>query len=176
MGATGAMPGMQLVLERQATLWASSMEKAEQRWLNGGAQEKAAAMLQQALDASLTRFGQRIAETEKKLLERNQAILEGFAKLAAGMKENGRDHQLALARLTDAVGLSVEMVSKTQASEAQLVRLQESLSQNLALLANSTTFEQAVESLTAAIHLLTTRVNPSQPAMPRIMPMKHNAA
>jgi hypothetical protein len=54
--------------------------------------------------------------------------------------------------------------------------LQESLNQNLGLLANSATFKQAVESLTAAISLLTTRVQPTQSAGPRIMPMTKDAA
>lgn len=168
-------PALQLLIEKQI----AGMAKAEERWAQAGPQgqqEQWAAALQQALDASLTRFGQRIVETEKKLLERQTPVLEALTKLAASLKETGRDHQAALARLTDAIGLSFEMISKVHTSETQLVRLQESLSQNLALLANSATFEQAVESLTAAIHLLTTRVNPSQAPTPRIMAMKNDAA
>jgi biopolymer transport protein ExbB/TolQ len=177
-GETGvAMPAMQQLIEKQITLWATSMEKAEQRWMQAGPQqEKLTAAMAQALDAALSRFGQRIVETEKKLLERQQAVLDGLNKLAIALKESGRDHQHALARLTDAIGLSVEMVTKVQTGESQLIRLQESLSQNLALLANSATFEQAVESLTGAIHLLTTRVNPTQQASPRVIPMKNEAA
>jgi biopolymer transport protein ExbB/TolQ len=163
-------PAMQQLLEKQISLWTSSMQKMEERMQQSAPQqhEKWAAALQQALDASLTRFGQRMVETEKKLLERQQVVLENVAKLASTIKDNGQDHQMAVARLTDAIGLSVEMISKMQASETQLLRLQETLNQNLALLANSATFEQAVESLTAAIHLLTTRVKPEAVTMPRI--------
>lgn len=161
-------------MQQLIALWSASMEKAEQRWTQAAPQqEKLTASLQQALEGALNRFGQRIVDTEKKLLDRQHAVLEGLGKLAAALKESGRDHQLALARLTDAIGMSVEMISKVQTNEAQLVRLQQSLSDNLALLANSTTFEQAVESLTAAIHLLTTRV---QPAGPRVLPMSKEAA
>jgi hypothetical protein len=138
--------------------------------------EKLSASLQVGIEASLTRFGQRIVETEKKLLERHHALIEMIAKLAAGMNDSSQNHQVALSRLTDAIGLSVEMITKVQSNEAQLNRLQESLSQNLALLANSATFEQAVESLTAAIHLLTTRVNPASAATPRIVPMSQKVA
>src|SRR5207302_1595755 len=84
-----------------------------------------ATALAQALDAALTRFGQRIVDTEKKLLDRHQVVLDGLGKLAAVLKDTGRDHQLALARLIDAIGLAVEMISKTQADEKQLIRLQE---------------------------------------------------
>ena len=179
---TGSSAGMtltmQALVEKQVSLWSASMEKAEQRWMQAGPQylQKMAEALQHSLETSLTRHGQRLAETEKKLLDRNQAILEGLTKLVVGLKESGQGNQLALARLTDAIGLSIEMITKVQSSESQLVRLQESLSQNLALLANSTTFEQAVESLTAAIHLLTTRVNPGQPGGPRVIPMQKDAA
>lgn len=168
-------PALQLLIEKQI----ASFQKAEERWAQQGPQgqqDKWAAALQQALDGALTRFGQRIVETEKKLLERQHTMIETLAKLAQSLKETDREHQAAVARLTDAIGLSVEMIAKMQTSETQLVRLQETLSQNLALLANSATFEQAVESLTAAIHLLTTRVNPAQGATPRIVPMTKGAA
>jgi biopolymer transport protein ExbB/TolQ len=172
--AATVSPGLQLLMEKQVGLWSDSMMKAEERWTQ--AAPHMAQALQQALDAALTRFGQRIAETEKKLLERHQVLLDTVGKLAAITKDTGRDHQLALARLTDAIGLAVEMIGKTHADEAKIVRLQETLSQNLALLANSATFEQAVESLTGAIHLLTMRVNPGPPTTPRLAPMKQNAA
>jgi hypothetical protein len=174
-----ALPGpMQQLLEKQVALWSASMEKAEQRWLQGGVQQhdKFATAFLQVLDTALTRFGQRMVETEKKMLERHQTLLESVNKLAATVKETSRDHQMGVARLTDAIGTSVEKATKIQASEAQLLRLQETLNQNLTLLANSATFEQAVESLTAAIHLLTTRVNPAQPSGPRLMQVKPNAA
>ena len=177
-GTTTLAGPLQQLLEKQVALWAASMEKAEQRWLQGGVQQhdKFAAALLQALDAALTRFGQRMTETEKKMLERHQTVLESVGKLAAALKDTSREHQVGLARLTDAIGASVEKASKIQAGEAQLLRLQETLNQNLTLLANSATFEQAVESLTAAIHLLTTRVNPAQGGSPRLLPMKPNAA
>lgn len=165
-------PPMQYLLEKQVELWTASIQKAEDRWTQIAPQMAKA--LEQALDAALTRFGQRIVETEKKLLERQNAVLEGLARLAGSIKEIGSEHEMSLARLTDAINLSVEAISKSRADEVQLLRLQEALSQNLTLLANSATFEQAVESLTAAIHLLTTRVNPN-PVPLRIAP-RDNAA
>jgi biopolymer transport protein ExbB/TolQ len=175
-GAVSAtsMPMLEQLLERQAALWAASMQKLEERMAQAPQAEKTAALLQQAVEASLARFGQRIVEVEKKLLERHQAMLEGMIKVTASHKEDGQNQQLALARLTDAIGTSVQMIAKMQTGEEQLLRLQESLNQNLFLLANSATFKQAVESLTAAISLLTTRVQPTH--TPRIVPMTKDAA
>jgi biopolymer transport protein ExbB/TolQ len=176
-GTAMSAPLLEQLIEKQAALWAASMQKLEERLAQPSpAHEQAAAALAQAVDGSLTRFGQRVADLEKKLIERHQALLDGLTKTAGTLKENGREHQMALARLTDAIGMSAQMIAKMQVGEEQLLRLQESLNQNLGLLANSATFKQAVESLTAAISLLTTRVQPAQTAGPRIMPMTKDAA
>ena len=152
--ATGSVHQL---MQQQLALWDASIRKAEERW-QATSQPDA---LVKALDAALSRFGQRMMEAEKKLLERHQALLDALVKLSSTMGETGREHQTSLARLTDAIHQSLEMVTNVHTSEAQLLRLQETLSQNLGLLANSATFKQAVESLTTAIHLLTTRVTPS---------------
>ncbi len=168
------LPNMiQHLLQNQNSLWEASMKKTEERWQQATPQHD---KLVQALEATLTRFGQRIVETEKKLLERHQTLIDGLAKFAASANENGREHQAGLARLTDAINLSIELIANVQSSESQLIRLQEALNQNLGLLANSATFKQAVESLTGAIHLLTTRVSPAQQSTPRIVPMHKGAA
>lgn len=170
-GLASLSPSLQQLLESQVSLWSDSMHKAEERWTQAAPQMAQA--LQQALDGILNRFGQRMVETEKKLLERQQIVVDGLGKLTTTLKDSGREQQMAIARLTDAISMSVEVLARAKTDEAQLLRLQESLSQNLALLANSATFEQAIESLTGAIHLLTTRVHPN-PAL-RVVPSQHAA-
>ena len=64
------------------------MQKLEERLATAPQHEKAAAVLQQAVETSLTRFGQRVADPEKKLLERHQALLEGMIKVT--MREQGK--------------------------------------------------------------------------------------
>jgi hypothetical protein len=49
------------------------------------------------------------------------------------------------------------LLAKIQEDESNLVHLQAVLHQNLAALASASSFEEAVHSLTAAVHLLTTR-------------------
>jgi hypothetical protein len=55
-------------------------------------------------------------------------------------------------------------LTKLQEGEGQLVRMQELLQQNLSALSSSGSFEQAVLSLTAAIHLMTTRIPGATPS------------
>src|SRR5439155_5507950 len=92
---------------------------------------------------TLTRHTQRLVELEEKLLDRGQALVEGMARVAL------------------ALGKQSETLHKLQEGEAQLMRLQETLNQNLNTLAGSGAFEEAVQSLTAAIHLLTSRAGPA---------------
>ena len=52
------------------------------------------------------------------------------------------------------------MLAQLQDNEKHLHRLQETLNQNLAALAGVGNFEEALHSLTAAIHLMTARAAP----------------
>ncbi len=171
-GAEGGPLGqvVQQLVEKQASVWKASLDHAEKQWSQTGQrnQEGMTTALQQALEYALTRYGQRLAELEEHLLKRNQALLDGLNQLAGTLQTTGREQQLALARLTDALGMQIQTLAQVQTGEEKLVRLQEALSQNLEVLASTGTFEQAVQSLTAAIHLLTSRAGPA--TSPRVAP------
>jgi hypothetical protein len=157
----------QQLVEKQVNLWTSAIAKTEQ--LGASQQERMANAIGQALEFALTRYGKRLAELEDALVARNQKLLDSVTQLAGALRETGREHQLALARLTDSLGAQVEALAKVQTNEADLQRTQELLAQNLSLLAGANTFEQAVQSLTAAVHMLTARAGVPSPAL-RIVP------
>jgi hypothetical protein len=160
----------QQLVEKQAQVWSVALTKAEQQWAQGNArqQEGMTTALQQALEYALTRYGQRLGELEEALLKRNQALLDGLNQLAAALQETGREQQLALGRLTDTLGMQIQMLAQVQTGEEKLLRLQQTLSQNLEVVSSAGTFEQAVSSLTAAIHLLTTRTGTPAIQSPRL--------
>ena len=135
------------LVNRQASLWSRSLEKADRAWNETGhqQQQQLTTGLTQALESTLARHTQRLADLEEKLLGRGQVLVEGMAQVAQALTKQS------------------ETLAQLQAGEAQLVRLQDTLHQNLAALAGAGTFEEAVQSLTAAIHLLTTRVVPGAP-------------
>ncbi len=145
------------LVEKQVNLWAAAVEKTEQ--LGARQQERLATAIGQALEFALTRYGKRLAELEEALLTRNKALLDSVSQLAHALRDTGREHQLTLARLTDGVGAQVEALTRVQSGGAELQRVQELLAQNLSVLASTNTFEQAVQSLTAAVHMLTVRTN-----------------
>ncbi len=167
------LAAMGQLVEKQASVWGSTMDRSEKHWGEKTAQEhdRLATAIKQALEATLTRYAERISELEGKLIARGQTLLDGLKELSTSFGEMGKEHQLALARLTDTMGMQVESLVKFQTDEEHLLRLQESLSQNLHAVLATGTFDQTLQSLTAAIHLLTVRVNPPQtPPTLRLVP------
>lgn len=138
----------ELLVEKQAALWSRSVEAIEQRRSEMDSKHFDAMhrALEQALEGTLTRYLQHLRQTEEKFLARSQTIMDGLTETA----ERFRLQTAALAQLQD--------------NEAQLLRLHEALNENLAAVANTGAFEQAVQSLSAAIHLLTARAATAPPS------------
>jgi biopolymer transport protein ExbB/TolQ len=133
------------VVKRQADVWAAALDEINRRHAEGAAkaQERLTAALEAALEKTLRSHAERLATTEKV----SGKLLEQVAGLAAAVTQQ----HAALAKL--------------QEGERQLVRLQETLARNLDSLAGAGSFEEAVHSLTAAVHLLTARAS-AAPAPP----------
>lgn len=93
-------------------------------------------------------------DAAQKLTDRLSQALDSLAQV---LREATREHRTALNEVAERLSTQAATLAQLQAGEAQLVRLQDTLQQNLTSLAGAGAFEQAVESLTAAIHLLTAR-------------------
>jgi biopolymer transport protein ExbB/TolQ len=156
------------LVERQAAIWSRSMDKADRQWMEAGQrqQERLSAALETAMERTIAGHNQRLLELERQSVERSKALFEGLTALATVLRDTGREHQQSLAKVTDRLSQQAETLARIQEGESQLIRLQESLQQNLATLAGTGSFEQAVQSLTAAIHLLTARTTTTT-AFPR---------
>src|SRR5205085_8220028 len=81
------------------------------------------------------------------------AVLEPLAALGSSLVQQ----QTALLPLADGMQQFAATLTQMQENEGQLLRLQQLLQQNLAGLSASGSFEEAVHSLNAAVHLLTAR-------------------
>jgi biopolymer transport protein ExbB/TolQ len=168
------------LVERQAEVWARALGEAEQHWAEAGVQQQArlTAALEAALQRSLDSHQQRLDELEQRALERYAAVLNHISEVAQSVRDTGREQQAALAQAAQGVVAQAEALAQLQQNEGQLVRLQEALYRNLEALAGAGAFEQAVHSLTAAIHLLTARAGavPAAGAPPRVGPRPGAAA
>jgi biopolymer transport protein ExbB/TolQ len=133
------------VVKRQATVWAGALDEINRRHTDAAAkvQERLTAALEAALEKTLRSHAERLAATEKV----SGDLLKQVAALAAAVTQQ---HATLV---------------KLQEGEKHLVRLQETLARNLDSLAGAGSFEEAVHSLTAAVHLLTARAAgaPAQP-------------
>jgi biopolymer transport protein ExbB/TolQ len=132
------------LVKRQAEVWKQAIDETNRRHAEAAAksQERLTQALEAALERTLKSHAERLTTTEKA----SGKLLEQVAALAAAVAQQNA----ALVRL--------------QEGEAQLARLQEALARNLDTLAGTGAFEEAVHSLTAAVHLLTMRAGaPAQP-------------
>jgi biopolymer transport protein ExbB/TolQ len=157
------------LVEKQATMWSRSLEKAERAWQETGQaqQQRVLVALEKGMETALARHTQRLTELEEKLLQRNQTVVHAIGSLVDVLQKVGQTQRDGMDQLTAKMQTQVELLGRLQADEGQILRLQETMQQNLAGLANGGAFEEAVQSLAAAIHLLTGRMGASA-APPRI--------
>jgi biopolymer transport protein ExbB/TolQ len=151
--ATGAL------VDRQAAVWADALATAEQRWAQSGQlhQEHVTQALQAALAQTLQAHQEQLHDMERRALDRYSALLDHLDGVAGALRTAGREQEAALAQVVQGIAAQAGALARLQENEGQLVRMQESLTRNLDALAGAGAFEQAVHSLTAAIHLLTAR-------------------
>jgi hypothetical protein len=125
------------LVHRQSEVWARSLDEVNRRHAEASAksQERLTAALETALERTLKSHAERLATAEKA----GGKLLEQVAALATAVAQ----HNAALLKL--------------QEGEKEMLRLQETLARNLDALAGAGAFEEAVHSLTGAVHLLTAR-------------------
>lgn len=140
------------LVERQAAAWSRAQEEADRK--RAGADAHLQATLTAAIEAAL-----------EKTMDAQARRLAGLEKQVAPLA----DKLGAVASSAQMVAGHTEALVRLQEGSTQLLHVQESLQQNLAALANAGAFEQAVHSLTAAIHMLTLHAGPGKLA-PRPAP------
>jgi biopolymer transport protein ExbB/TolQ len=166
------------LVQRQTALWAQALEESERRRQEAEQrlQARLAAALETAMERTLEIHSQRLAASTQQATEQSNALTERLGALATTVREAAREQQAALAQVAEGVARQVEALAGLQEGDKHLRRLQDTLSQNLATLAGAGTFDQAVHSLTAAIHLLTARAVPTAGIANRLGPRPGAAA
>ena len=151
------------LVERQIALWSRNLEAVVKVGKESAERQHGhlVASLEKALESTLTRHGKRLADVETQVFQRQKEMVTVVGKMADALQTTAEQHQQGLNEVTRRVGEQTQALARLQDGGAELVRIQELLAQNLATLAGAGAFEQAVQSLTAAIHLMTTRVAPA---------------
>jgi hypothetical protein len=143
------------LVQRQAEVWARSLDEVNRRQAEAEKrqQERLTIGLETALDRTLQSHAQRLAALEELAVDQSSLLLEKLATVASAVREQ----QTGLGRIAEAVAVQTAALTQLQDGEKNLLRLQELLNQNLTTLAETGAFEEALHSLTAAVHLLTAR-------------------
>jgi biopolymer transport protein ExbB/TolQ len=142
------------LVTRQAELWQETIDAAHAQWSKlsdaTGAQTQQA--LRQSLAQGLELHASRLAEAEQSAAKRNEQISE---RLVAAMQAHAQSAEKQHAELAR----QGEIMLKAIEASGRVSQLQQVLNDNLRTLAGAKNFEDTVMSLSAAIHLLTTRLS-----------------
>lgn len=151
---------------RQAETWAGVLEQPQRHAANTYQQmtEQFVVGLGEAMSRTLTLHEERLRLLEQQSVQGAGQLMQQLAGVAVAVRDTGREQQQALTRVAEAVAGQATLLAKIQEDEGNLVHLQAVLHQNLAALASASSFEEAVHSLTAAVHLLTSRAGAAQMA------------
>jgi hypothetical protein len=152
---------------RQTTLWSDALAEADKRRLEAERRqgEHLTAALQTALDRALEAHASRLAATEKQLWERCNELLERMAGLVSATNHLRQEQHTSLSQVCQKLTEQIDAVTRLGDGSKELGSLQESLDRSLASLSETGRFEEAIHSLTAAIHLLTARAAPTAGGM-----------
>jgi biopolymer transport protein ExbB/TolQ len=147
------------VVQRQAEVWAKTLEEADYRRTDEEKrqQQRFSSALETALERTLHAHAQQVASLQKQTVDGSTRLLEQLATLATAVRDTGREQQAALVQVAEGVAAQAGALTQLQSGGRELARLETALNENLNALAAAQTFEQAVHSLTAAVHLLTAR-------------------
>jgi biopolymer transport protein ExbB/TolQ len=156
------------LVRRQAEVWAQTIAEADTRRAaeDKRHEERFSGALEAALERTLRAHAGQVAALQKQAVEDSARLLERLAGLAETVRATGQEQQAGLRQVAEAVVAQAKALGQLQANEKHLLRLEQELNENLTALAGAQAFEQALHSLTAAVHLLTSRV-PGEPRAAR---------
>ncbi|GMQ80079.1 MAG: MotA/TolQ/ExbB proton channel family protein [Planctomycetia bacterium] len=149
----------EVLVDRQAELWHSTVDSAQQQWNQWSS--SAGRQIEKALAGALTEglrdHADAMARAEASLAEENRRHLN---QLAGCLEHSVK----AVVQLQSELVRQGDMLRQIIGATAQLKQLESALNENLSALAGSKNFEDTVMSLAAAIQLLSTRLgHPERP-------------
>jgi biopolymer transport protein ExbB/TolQ len=151
--AQAVVTATEQLVERQAQVWQATIQAAHQHWekLSGGTAAQMQTALTGALDASLRNHAEQLASAEQAAAEKYAGRFEQWQSVLADNARVLHAQQCEMVRQGEVLGQVVR-------ATGDVVQLERALNENLNALAGSKNFEDMVLSLSAAIHLLTTRL------------------
>ena len=146
----------QQMVQQQTEHWHSAIDAANHKWSNllesSGVQVKEA--LTTSLEESIDRLADRMERAEKQADEQMSSRWEQWQTALSANARQIHAQQTEMVR-------HGEVLAKVLDATGEVMKLEDALNTNLRALAGSQNFEDTVMSLSAAIHLLSTKVGDS---------------
>jgi biopolymer transport protein ExbB/TolQ len=151
------------LMRQQAKLWQTTIDGAHQQWsrLYQTSGQQLQIALEGALEQSLVKHAAEMAKIEGDASERTRARWE---QLQLSLSDNAR----VMRAQQEEMIRQGEVIAHAVKATGDIVRLERSLNDNLGALAGAKNFEDTVMSLSAAIHLLTARLDGAPESVPKV--------
>jgi hypothetical protein len=155
------LAGVDHTTQKQIETWKQAIldVQRQQAETHRSAREQMSGALMDVIQQSAQAHTDRLAELEKHAISQVSKSIDKMSAQAAAVFASAREQQTAMTALLQTLAQQAQGVARLQEWEKELIGVQQSLSQNLQALTASGAFQEAVHSLTAAIHLLTSRAN-----------------
>jgi biopolymer transport protein ExbB/TolQ len=157
--STRVVAATERLVGHQVKLWQATIDEAHERWcqLSEGTGKQIENALAGALDRTVKTHTAELVKAENAAAERSQRYSEQLRSALIESAKVMKDQQAELVRQGETMARAIEATAK-------VAGLQDALNQNLNSLAGSKNFEDTVMSLSAAIHLLNTRLGHGETA------------
>ncbi len=144
---------LEALTEHQSDIWKQAMRASNSRYAKMASEcaGQLKTSLSESLKENLHHHAQALVESEQELMERHRKELDG-------MYDSVNENVTALKELQNGMVRQTEVLGKVFDATGQITMLEDRLNQNLASLAGAKHFEETVNSLAAAIHLLNNRL------------------
>jgi len=156
------------LVRQQAEIWDRTIQAADSRWsqlvLSSGTQVQRA--LQGALEQSLQHHATELAKLERDAGDR---AARRWEQLQTALSENAR----VMRAQQEEMVRQAELMSQVVKATGEVLGLEKALNENLRALSGAKNFEDTVMSLSAAIHLLNSRLGKSPDDVPQVELKKH---
>lgn len=141
------------LVQRQAQLWQNTIDAAHDHWnrLFTSAGDQFQGAFAAVVKQSLADHTQQLVKTEKLVVEQ---VGKEWQRVQTGMTE----HAMLLLQQQNELVKQGEVMVKVLSATNDVIKLENALNNNLAALSTAGNFEDTVNSLSAAIHLLNTRL------------------
>ncbi len=148
------------LVTKQVELWSKSFEKITSTAENLGteSQNRMRHALEEALTKTLSSHQLQMEKYELQSSDLGRKFTQQVAILASSLHESSLGQQQSLQKVVDGLANQTNALLELQQGEKHLIHLQKLMQENLHQIHSAGDFQEAVHCLTAAVHLLTSKL------------------